>query len=149
MDPIISQELFTEQVEEVRQSELLSILGWTVARSEYPELIVNMTHPNGSSRSFLLDCRRFDELPPYIKLLDIKGMPILDADALPQGGPHFFRYHNSSSPYPSMCYEFAAEYYDWWHTGSLDGWHSRRDKSDYRILGILNQLYQLYRQTNG
>jgi hypothetical protein len=149
MDPIISRELFTKQVEEVRQSELLSILGWTVARSEYPELIVNMTHPNVSSRSFLLDCRRFDELPPYIKLIDSIGMPILDADALPQGGPHFFRYHNSTSPYPSMCYEFAAEYYDWWHTGSLDGWHSRRGEPDYRLLGILNQLYQLYRQTNG
>jgi hypothetical protein len=149
MDPVISQELFTEQVEEVRQSELLSILGWKVIRAEYPVLIVTMTHPNGSSRNFLLDCSRFDELPPYIKLVGSAGNPILDAASLPQGGPHFFRYNTPTSPYPSMCYEFTAEYYEWWHTGSLDAWHSRRDKADYRILGILNQLYQLYRQTNG
>lgn len=149
MDPVISQELFTDQVEEVRTAELLSILGWTIMRAEYPELIVNMAHPKRSSRNFLLDCRRFDELPPYIKLVDNAGKPILDAAKLPQGDPHFFRYHTPSSPYPSMCYEFTAEYYEWWHTGSLDGWHSRRDKPDYRLIGILNQLYQLYRQTNG
>jgi hypothetical protein len=149
MDPVISQELFREQVEEVRQSELLSILGWTVVRAEYPELIVRMAHPKGGSRCFLLDCRRFDELPPYIKLVDDEGRPILDAAALPQGGPHFFRYHNETSPYPSMCYEFTAEYHEWWHRGSLDVWHSRRNQPDYRLLGILNQLYQLYRQTDG
>jgi hypothetical protein len=149
MDPVISRELFADQVEEVRQSELLSILGWEVVRAEYPELIITMAHPTGRSRNFLLDCSRFDELPPYTKLVDSSGTPILDAEALPQGGPHFFRYQTQTSPYPSMCYEFTAEYYEWWHTGSLDGWHSRRDKPEYRLLGILTQLYQVYRQTNG
>lgn len=149
MDPVISQELFAEQVEEVRQSELLSMLGWTVLRAEHPELMVSMIHPNGRCRNFLLDCTRFDELPPSIKLVGNEGTPIVDAAALPVGEPHFFRYNNPSNPYPSMCYEFTAEYYDWWHAGSVEVWHSRRGRPDYRILGILNQLYQLYRQTNG
>jgi hypothetical protein len=149
MDPVISKELFRQQAEEVRQSELLPILGWSVVRAEYPELIVRMAHPKGNSRYFLLDCLRFDELPPYTKLVDDEGKPVLDRAVLPESGPHFFRYHNDTSPYPSMCYEFTAEYYEWWHPGSLDGWHSRRDRPDYQLLGILNQIYQLYKQTNG
>ena len=149
MDSVVSQELFAEQLEEVRQSELPLINHWELLRVTYPTVLTRMTHPRGATRDFLLDFRRYDDFPPSIKLVDESSAPILDATKLPQGGPHFFRYNAPASPYPSMCYDFTSEYYDWWHAGSTSVWHSKRGAAEYRALGILNQLYQLYKQTNG
>jgi hypothetical protein len=149
VDKVISQELFTEQLEEVRSSELPSIYGWDLLGGNYPELQVRMSHPGREGRDFLLEFSRFDDYPPSIKLIYENGVPLLDAKMLPQGGPHFFRYNAPTNPYPSMCYDFTSEYYDWWHAGSISVWQSKRNTAEFRMLGILNQLYQLYRQTNG
>jgi hypothetical protein len=149
VDAVVSQELFAEQLEEIRQSELPSINHWELLRVIYPIALVRMRHPSGASRNFLLDFSRYDDFPPSIKLVDESDVTVLDAAKLPQGGPHFFRYNAPTSLYPSMCYDFTAEYYDWWHADSNSVWHSKRGGVEYRALGILNQLYQLYRQTNG
>jgi hypothetical protein len=146
VDAVISQELFAEQLEEAQRSELPQIYGWEFLNASHPNLLVRMKHPKGGCRIFLLDFSRFDDHPPSVKLVDESGVPVLDAAALPKGGPHFFRYHTPTSPYPSLCYDFAAEYYDWWHSGSTAVWHGKRNSSEYRMLGILNQLHQLYRQ---
>ncbi|HWN09090.1 MAG TPA: hypothetical protein VNO50_07465 [Pyrinomonadaceae bacterium] len=97
----------------------------------------------------MLDFSRYDDFPPSIKLVDEGDATVLDAAKLPQGGPHFFRYNAPTSPYPSMCYDFTSEYYDWWHAGSNSVWHSKRGSAEYRVLGVLSQLYQTYKQTNG
>ncbi len=149
MDVVVSQELFEEQLEEVRRSDISDCLAWEILDASYPRLRVRMKHPQGGSREFLLDFSRFDDLPPSIMVVGGDGRPILDAAQLPLNGPHFFRYQCPTSPRPSLCYEFAAEYYDWWHQGSINIWHSLRSRLEYRVLGILHQLYQLYRQTNG
>ena len=149
MDLVVSQELFTEQLEKIRESELPLISGWKLLRASYPTVVVRMTHPRGASRDFLLDFSRYDDFPPSIKLVDEEANPILDATKLPQGGQHFFRYNAPTNPYPSMCYDFTSEYYDWWHAGSNSVWHSKRGSHEYRMIGILNQLNLLYKQTNG
>jgi len=149
VDTVVSQELFEEQLNEVRRSDLPSCLGWEFLEASYPRLRVRMKHPRGGNWEFSLDFSRFDDFPPSIALTGSDGRPILDAAQLPEGGPHFFRYQSAGSPRPSLCYEFAAEYYDWWHQGSINVWHSLRNRLEYRMLGILHQLYQLYRQTNG
>lgn len=149
MDTVVSRELFAEQLEEVRESELLSINHWELLRVIYPTLLIRMRHPSGPSRNFLLDFSRYDDFPPSIKLVDEGDATVLDAAKLPQGGPHFFRYNAPTSPYPSMCYDFTSEYYDWWHAGSNSVWHSKRGSAEYRVLGVLSQLYQTYKQTNG
>jgi hypothetical protein len=108
-----------------------------------------MEHPSGKSREFLLDFSDFDDLPPWIMLVNSNREPILDVRELPQHGPHFFRYQSPTSRRPSLCYQFAAEYYEWWHLGSLNVWHALRNQREYQMLGILSQIYQIYRNTDG
>ena len=149
MDSVISKELFEQQLERVRGSDLPSYLSWMLLETIYPRLRVRMLHPKGNSREFLLDFSCFDDLPPWIMLVDADGQPILEVAKLPQNGPHFFRYQSPTSPRPSLCYQFAAEYYEWWHLGSINVWHALRNKPEYDMLGILSQIHQLYRNTNG
>lgn len=149
MDSVISKELFEQQLESVSGSDLPNCLSWVLLENTYPRLLVRMSHPKGNSRKFLLDFSRFDDLPPWIMLVDAEGKPILEAAQLPQNGPHFFRYQSPTSPRPSLCYQFAAEYYEWWHLGSINVWHALRPQLEYQVLGILSQIYQLYRKTDG
>jgi len=149
MDSVISKKLFEQQLERVHGSDLANYLSWVLLETTYPRLRVRMSHPNGNSREFLLDFSRFDDLPPSIMLVDPDGKPIMEEGQLPQRGPHFFRYQSATSPRPSLCYQFAAEYYEWWHLGSVNVWHALRYQPEYEVLGILSQIYQLYRKTDG
>jgi hypothetical protein len=149
MDPEISRMLFDDQLKEVRNSELPSILGWEFLKAEYPEIVVRLRHRHGTARNFLLEFSRYNQLPPSISLVDDDYKPILDITKLPTEGQHFFRYNVEHSPRPSICYEFAAEYYEWWHPGSEAVWHSYRANKDFQILGIIQKLYDLYNKTNG
>jgi hypothetical protein len=149
MDPEISRALFNEQLEEARSSELPHILGWEFLETTYPLLVVRILHPSGETRNFQLNFEAFDRLPPSITLVDSSFKLILDTTQLPEGGPHFFRFHNEMKSRPSLCYDFSAEYYQWWHPGSEEQWQGRRKDPNYRMLGILNRLSTIYAQSNG
>ncbi len=81
MDPAASRALFDDEVAAMRKSAMLK--AWPIVSAEYPDLVVEFPHPNGSRRLFRFRCDDWDEQPPSVKSVDAHGSELANEPAGP------------------------------------------------------------------
>jgi hypothetical protein len=133
---------------------LLQWRGWTVITDKFPVLDVVFGHATRPPLRLRFTCDGWDDQPPSIELLDEAGAHL--PTPCPAGHPHHYVFANSGSVFntgphsattarPFVCMRGSREYHT--HDGHrTDSWDNYRGKSGNDLLGLVDQLWKVWKR---
>jgi len=120
--------------------------GWTIVSATYPLFDLIFNHTIAAPLRLRLLCTDWDELPPFIELLDATGSYLKGAP--PNAGGVFNASSHPSTGRPFVCMRGAREYH--MHPSHLrDHWENYRGKSGMDLPGIALQLWRAWKRAVG
>lgn len=113
--------------------------GWTIVGDEFPVLDIVFNVPGVRPVRLRFNCEDFDEMPPYIEILEPDGgeMAQLPADPLS-------RFNSGPNPYTGrkfICMRGSRCYHQ---QHREDQWDNHRGKPDVALGEIANQLFRVW-----
>lgn len=124
---------------------------WTVVSTTFPVLDVIFNHPRWAPLRLRFTCDDWNDLPPAIELLAADGTPIpantgpghplhyIFANGLFNASPHRFTHR------PFVCMRGSREFHT--HENHLgEAWDNYRGQSGNDLLGLLDQLWRVWKR---
>lgn len=116
MDLAASKELFKQAAAQLKANKFLKKMGVQIISSDYPDLIVDMTHPSGAHRLFRFRCDDWNAKPPSVKSVDSEGNELAGEPA----GPNFSQLSSGWG----LCAVGTREYHE--HHQQDNPWHANQ-----------------------
>jgi len=140
---LLSRTLFDK---DIRGLERISAnRGWTVFDTSYPVLDVGFTGHNKDMRIRMI-CDNWNELPPSVELLSLKGEYLKTVNRDPAGV--FNNSIHAMTGRPFICMVGSREYHTH-ESHTSDHWADHSHKSGYDLGGILTQIWRAWEKVQG
>lgn len=144
MHPSLSKVRFDQDLIGIT-SELCELRGWIVFERDYPVFDVGFLSPNGASLRIRLECETWDELPPSVTLLDLKGQQLVTPPASSSNIFNASAHRITGRPF--VCMRGVREYHT--HESHVnDPWQPLKGSADYRLSEIATQIWNGWRKVN-
>lgn len=145
MHPAAAKALFDEDAAHL-SAPLAARRRWIFHTVEYPVIDVSFTAPGRTTLRLRLNCDNWNDSPPAITLLSRDGEPLTTAPNDPTGV-----FNGSLHPLENrqfICMRGSREYHT--HPSHVgDPWESLRGGDNYKLGGILTQIWNAWLKGTG
>lgn len=149
---VLSRGAFERELAQL-DKRIVARRNWTVLTAQYPVLDVVFNHPTRAALRLRFICNGWDDQPPSIEILTADGQFI--PSRREPGNPHEYVFAGGMSifnsgpheqhPWPFICMRGSRDYHN--HSSHrTDSWDNYRDHSGNGLLGLLEQLWRVWKR---